>query len=218
MKTRDRIIESGLALFNQFGEPNVTTNHIAAELGISPGNLYYHFRNKEEIIHRIFDQYALKLSTGFQPDNGVISDQQRLLNYLDTVFQLMWQYRFFYANLPDILRRDELLQQKYLAAQWQLKQDLIALFSHFRALGWLALDDEGIATLCQSLKLVACCWIFYQSAQAPNAQITPYILHQGVLQLLNMVKPQATPAGQDVIAELIAVLAAANLPACSNGV
>ena len=65
MKTRDRIIMAALELFNERGESNVTTNHIAAHLGISPGNLYYHFRNKEEIIHSIFDEYASDLRTRF---------------------------------------------------------------------------------------------------------------------------------------------------------
>ena len=67
MKTRDRIIHSATELFNDQGERNITTNHIAAHLGISPGNLYYHFRNKEDIIHSIFDQYARHLSESFTP-------------------------------------------------------------------------------------------------------------------------------------------------------
>lgn len=34
--TYTRIIEAGLLLFNEEGERNISTNHIAAHLGISP--------------------------------------------------------------------------------------------------------------------------------------------------------------------------------------
>ncbi|SKA52046.1 TetR/AcrR family transcriptional regulator [Enterovibrio nigricans] len=203
MKTRDRIIHSALALFNEQGEPNITTNHIAADLGISPGNLYYHFRNKEEIIHSIFDQYALDLSVGFQPEVAANSDQQRLLSYLDATFQLMWRYRFFYANLPDILRRDAELQVKYLSAQQELKANLLTMLSQFRKTGWVEMSNDELESLCGTLKLVASSWIFYQSAQAPETKVTPAVIYQGVLQILDMVSPLATQKGRFVVAELI---------------
>ncbi|NON38996.1 TetR/AcrR family transcriptional regulator, partial [Klebsiella pneumoniae] len=56
MKTRDRILECALQLFNQQGERSVSTNHIAAHMEISPGNLYYHFPNKQAIIALLFSQ------------------------------------------------------------------------------------------------------------------------------------------------------------------
>ncbi|KLV05685.1 TetR/AcrR family transcriptional regulator [Photobacterium ganghwense] len=202
MKTRDRIILAALELFNESGEPNITTNHIAAHLGISPGNLYYHFRNKEEIIHSIFDQYAHDLRIHFQPLDLQQITADNLLAYLDSVFMLMWRYRFFYANLPDILRRDAELQQKYLLAQEGLHQNIMAMMKSFRAGDLLALDDTELGALVNTLKLVVSSWIFYQSAQAPGAEITKSVIYQGVLQILAIVRPLTTDKGRDYVREL----------------
>ena len=59
--TYNRIVDASLVLFNEEGERNISTNHIAAHLSISPGNLYYHFRNKDEIIMQLFKRYSQEL-------------------------------------------------------------------------------------------------------------------------------------------------------------
>src|SRR2546426_10276574 len=100
LKTYDRIIEASLALFNEQGERNITTNHIAAHLGISPGNLYYHFHNKEEIIHQIFGRYRLFIAQRLAMPSEHAFSAGDLANYLDAAFQAMWQFRFMFYDLP----------------------------------------------------------------------------------------------------------------------
>ncbi|WP_434357246.1 TetR/AcrR family transcriptional regulator [Parasalinivibrio latis] len=203
MKTRDRIIHTALTLFNERGEPNVTTNHIAAEMGISPGNLYYHFRNKEEIIHSIFDLYAHDLTMAFSPDKSRDHMQEGMALYLDATFSLMWRYRFFYANLPDILRRDDSLQEKYLTAQKRMKANLTAVIRQFDEAGWVAIDEASQQDMANTLKLVVSSWIFYQSAQVPGTVITKQVVYQGVLQVLAIVRPLTTELGRQNVDKLI---------------
>ena len=202
MKTRDRIIHSATELFNDQGERNITTNHIAAHMGISPGNLYYHFRNKEDIIHSLFDQYARHLSESFIPTRNREITLQDLMGYLDAIFYLMWQFRFFYANLPDILSRDEPLQQKYLKAQEQMRSSVVTLLKSLREGGIIDVTDADLPDLGQTIKMVVTCWIPFQIAQAPNTRITKPLLYQGVLKVLVLLRPYVQPQVAEQLRQL----------------
>lgn len=202
MKTRDRIIHGATELFNEQGERNVTTNHIAAHLGISPGNLYYHFRNKEDIIHSIFDHYAKHLVDSFAPVQEREIRIEHLMGYLDAIFYLMWQFRFFYANLPDILSRDERLQQKYLKAQEQLGNSVQGLLRSLRDGKLLEVVDEDLPDLGQTIKMVVTFWIAYQIAQSPGTRVTKPLLYKGVLRVLFILRPYLHPEVKPQIQKL----------------
>jgi len=115
MKTKDRIILASLDLFNEKGERNISTNHIAAHLNMSPGNLYYHFRNKSDIIYEIFKNYKLVVDTYMAvPENRAIHAND-LIAYLDAVFNGLWAYRFLHRDLEHLLASDERLREEYRA-------------------------------------------------------------------------------------------------------
>jgi AcrR family transcriptional regulator len=94
LKTKDRILQISLQLFNERGERAVTTNHIAAELGISPGNLYYHFRNKQEIIKELMEQYQKEtLDMLSLPDDRKVNANDKI-RYFQVLSSQLWEYRF----------------------------------------------------------------------------------------------------------------------------
>jgi len=113
MKTRDKIILAALELFNEKGERNVSTNHIAAHLSMSPGNLYYHFRNKSDIIYEIFKNYELMVDAYMTVPKGRAIHIHDLISYLDAVFNGLWTYRFLHRDLEHLIDNDERLQTDY---------------------------------------------------------------------------------------------------------
>ena len=76
--------------------------HIAAHLGISPGNLYYHFR-KEDIVHQIFLEYRQFVRQRLTWPTAASRKWADVLGYLDTAFDGMWRYRFMFYDLPGLL-------------------------------------------------------------------------------------------------------------------
>lgn len=113
MSTRERIIDTAVALFNEEGTAVVSTNHIARAAGISPGNLYYHFRNKEAIIRAIYARLRpIWEATVSVPTDRLptLADLERII---DDHFRILWEYRFFYREMPALLRRDPELLASY---------------------------------------------------------------------------------------------------------
>lgn len=193
MKTRDRILVTSLALFNEEGEAHTTTIDIANEMEISPGNLYYHFKGKDQIIDELFQQYELALgSTLAAPIEKPLSadrhDVEANWYFLYVVMEEMYQYRFLYHNLdnilqryPDILRGFRRLVRLKRAALHAICQSLLEQS---------VLDTRGqqLPGLVDNMTLTLNFWLNYD--QLLHGHRDPELtIHQGVLQLLTMVAP-----------------------------
>jgi len=100
-------------MFNEQGQSNVTTNHIADELDISPGNLYYHFRNKDDIIEQLFTRYEEALDAALVSPSERLPELEDIWMQLHLVFECIWTYRFLYRDLVDILSRNRRLRLRF---------------------------------------------------------------------------------------------------------
>ena len=193
MKTRDRILETSLALFNDEGEAHTTTIDIANEMNISPGNLYYHFKGKDQIIAELFQQYELALSSTLaapieKPLSTKAGQVEDNWYYLYVVMEEMYQYRFLYHNLDDILQRYPNIRRSFKRLI-QLKR--AALFAICKALleqEIIDARDQQLLGLVDNMTLTLTFWFNYDQLLHDDRQ--PEItIHQGVLQLLTMVAP-----------------------------
>ena len=89
-RTAERILEVTLDLFNRFGEPNVSTTLISAELRISPGNLYYHYPAKDELINALFDRYERALNELLHASDNVRNVEDAWF-FMHSLFEIIWQ-------------------------------------------------------------------------------------------------------------------------------
>src|SRR5690242_19244169 len=117
MSTKDRILETALELFNQQGTSAVSTNHIAEALHMSPGNLYYHYRNKDEIIRALFERlfHAWDVSFALPKDHVPTLDDLKALARIN--FEILWRYRFAYRELIVLLNQDAILRERYITVR-----------------------------------------------------------------------------------------------------
>lgn len=222
MRTRDKIIQASIELFNLKGERQVTTNHIAAHLGISPGNLYYHFRNKNDIIRNIFNEYAKLLDKSFSPIDAEDNVIESLSQYFDTIFELMWKFSFLYANLPDILSRDEALQKRYMQVHATLIEKVRLLIQSLKDANVIDISDEDVPMFADSLKLQVMFWISYLRVQNASISIKKSEAYRGVVMVLLQFKPYvcepATQAILDLQSHYQKQAAETNSDTCENAI
>ncbi len=197
MKTRDKIIQASIKLFNEQGERNVTTNHIAAHLGISPGNLYYHFRNKEDIILSIYEEYARNLLLDTFPTvNPEMKPLDTIILYMDAVFQALMKFRFFYANLPVLLAKNPQLHEKYVEVQHTISQRLSEMLISLRDADMMEFEDEELADIVSILRLINTFWLSFHQTQNENTEINDSVFFDGVLKILVMIRPYITESAK----------------------
>ena len=193
MKTRDRILVTSLELFNAEGETNTTTIDIANELDISPGNLYYHFKGKDEIIRELYQQYEVALGDTLaepidKPLSSDLSQVEYNWYYLYVVMEEMYNYRFLYLNLDDIRQRYPEISKGFRRLIQLKRTALFAICQNLLDQTVIETQDQQLEGLVDNMTLALTFWFNYE--QLLNQDRPPQlIIHQGVLQLLTMIAP-----------------------------
>ena len=216
-RTAERILEVTLELFNRFGEPNVSTTLISAELGISPGNLYYHYPAKDALINSLFDRYEQALNELLNASDGVRNVEDAWF-FMHTLFELIWQHRFLYRDLNDLLSKNRRLETQF---QWVLKNKARAVRTMLGGMGRagaMAMDAREVDATATSMVVLLTYWLSFEYVRNPRHALEPEnaqsALMRGAHHVLSLLMPYLEPAGKSHLQSLAGAYGSpARLPA-----
>lgn len=115
-QTKTNILQKAVELFNEHGTAGISMNSLAETLGMSAGNLQYHYRNKEELIRAILEAMFKDFDLVYEPvDMAFTLDTLRHIIRLN--FENIWKYRFFYREFAALLRNDKMLAKRFREIQ-----------------------------------------------------------------------------------------------------
>jgi AcrR family transcriptional regulator len=161
-RTRERILELSLRLFNDIGEPNVTTTAIADEMNISPGNLYYHFRNKDDIVNALFEQFEREIEQLLEaPTQRQVNVEDAWL-FLHLLFESIWRYRFVYRDLNDLMSRNRRIETHFKSILERKARAARALCEGLAGAGELSANPTEIEALATNMVVVTTWWLSYE--------------------------------------------------------
>jgi AcrR family transcriptional regulator len=186
-QTRQRILDTSLAMFNEQGEPNVTTNHIADEMDISPGNLYYHFRNKDDIIEQLFARYEERMDAALVAPESRLPELEDIWLQLHLVFECIWDFRFLYRDLIDILSRNRRLRMRFARILKRASESSVEVMRGLVRAGIMRASAAEIEATATNILVIATFWLNYASATGERDE--QIAIRKGIVQVMMLMAP-----------------------------
>lgn len=207
MKTKERILLGSLQLFNAHGATEVTTNDISKELKMSPGNLYFHYKNKEQIIREIFKKMAAETATVWKPETKLAKKKQiHLIEFIDKNLLLYWKYRFFHRELYTLRRKDAELAKLWKTHLKKTSLLLIILYKHWLKSGYMnPIQSKGEMEFVGEMLFVSSNSFmqFFDSTDKWGEEPNPKTFEKARRHLMRMLMPYLTGETRDTFEKII---------------
>jgi AcrR family transcriptional regulator len=192
METKEAILSTALLLFNRDGASSVSTRHIADEMKISPGNLYYHYRNREEIVRVLMERMIGEFNTMFTIGDMADGPMPLAAKLVEIPVKVMYQYRFFYMEPVILLERDPVLKKIYFSIKRSRIRDFKRLYRYMTETGILVSDIRDDDFTSAFHNVWALNEFIIQSMYMSGEKITPANMRKSFIRILYIIKPFIT--------------------------
>ncbi len=201
MKTKERILVTSVDLFNRNGVTPMTTNHISKAVGISPGNLYFHYDNKEEILRELFKRMSKETYQVWRPRRSV---KQPSLRFIDENFELYWKYRFFHREMYALRRKDAMLGKMWRAHIKKMMTLMELLYRRWVKEGHMTVIKSKAEMMYVSESLLAMATTFLQFFESAETQPGKKSVERGKRHVARLLLPYASGQTRDDLEKFIA--------------
>ena len=196
MKTKDKIIATAINLFNLHGTKAISTNHIAKEMGISPGNLYYHFRSKNDIIRSISDNFSNELGSVFKIQLDTISDfSSNLTSLFNRFFKIQQSYQFLFLEGVHLTRQDSRLLDNYTNLRNLIKKGYHELLSNLVKIKIMKKQSLNIIDDLLDAQWIIM-WYWINHTILDRNTYNDFQIKKGIKLSFSIIKPQLTSIGK----------------------
>ncbi|MEL6244201.1 MAG: TetR/AcrR family transcriptional regulator [Pseudomonadota bacterium] len=202
MRTRDRILETSLDLFNDEGETEQTAVDIANALDISPGNLYYHFKGKDAIIRALFDNFETEMKTILRGSRGRIASLEDNWVYTYIILEEIYDFRFFFRALSVLLDRYPDLATRFRALLAEMRNTIEDILDGLQTADLIEIDPRLRDPLIDQLISTMVFWLS-RSALTQSDADERTLIHRTVFEAMALVVPYMDDAGIDALSSLV---------------
>ena len=206
MKTKDKIIATAIDLFNIHGTKAISTNHIAKEMGISPGNLYYHFRSKNDIIRSISDNFSNELGSVFKIQLDTISDfSSNLTSLFNRFFKIQQSYQFLFLEGVHLTKQDSRLLDNYTKLRSLIKKGYHELLSNLVKIKIMKRQSLNIIDDLLDAQWIIM-WYWINHTILDRNTYDDFQIKKGIKLSFSIIKPQLTSIGKVAFDRALKVL------------
>ncbi|WP_420560252.1 TetR/AcrR family transcriptional regulator [Tepidicaulis sp.] len=156
--TRERILASSLTLFNEHGFDGVTTARIAENVGISEGNLWYHFRTKKDLVRAhqqlLTQKIARRLGLSWTPETVLTS----YIAFNRLMFEEMWEFQYLYRDSAEYGRTSPEMEERVRGIYKETTDRLRRFFDQMCDGGHLTMPRSELPALADNVWMVVRYW------------------------------------------------------------
>ena len=201
-RTRQRILDATLALYNERGEPQVSTSLIATELGISAGNLHYHFRRKDQLSTALLERFVAEFESTLPPAGWRADHVEDAWLLLHVLLETLWRYRFLFRDLSGIIERDRRAAHRLAAVFERAVEASRGICLGLVERGLMTATGREIDALAENIAVVSLYWLSFDSARRLRGGSAGDAMSRGAYQVLMLVAPFLEPASRRHLGEL----------------